>query len=74
MQAKKETLQTINGIGKVVSNELIALLPELGTLNRKQIASLIGVAPISNDSGRYSGYRHTAPRNNGMGLPYIQNE
>lgn len=60
LQAKKDTLQTIAGIGKVVSNELIALLPELGTLNRKQIASLVGVAPISNDSGRYSGYRHTA--------------
>ncbi|MFP3034536.1 MAG: transposase [Candidatus Tisiphia sp.] len=55
--SKKETLQTISGIGTVVSNELIALLPELGTLNRKQIASLVGVAPISNDSGRYSGYR-----------------
>ncbi|BFD45774.1 MAG: IS110 family transposase [Rickettsia endosymbiont of Sergentomyia squamirostris] len=59
LQAKKETLQTISGIGTVVSNELIALLPELGTLNRKQIASLVGVAPISNDSGRYSRYRHT---------------
>lgn len=58
MQAKKETLKTINGI-KAVSNELIALLPELGTLNRKQIASLVGVAPISNDNGRYSVYRHT---------------
>ncbi|WP_410521326.1 hypothetical protein [Candidatus Tisiphia endosymbiont of Myopa tessellatipennis] len=33
LQAKKETLQTISGIGTVVSNELIALLPELGTLD-----------------------------------------
>ncbi len=35
------------------------MLPELGSLNRKQIASLVGVAPMSNDSGKYSGYRRT---------------
>jgi transposase len=34
-------------------------LPELGELDRKQVASLVGVAPIANDSGRYSGYRRT---------------
>ena len=59
MQAKKDMLQTIPGIGKIVANELIALLPELGELTRKQIASLVGVAPMSNDSGKYQGYRRT---------------
>src|SRR4030095_12018914 len=57
LKAKKAMLQTIAGIGNIVSNELIVLLPELGELNRKQIASLVGVAPVSNDSGWYSGYR-----------------
>ena len=57
LKAKKAMLQTIDGIGRVVSNELIALLPELGELSRRQVASLVGVAPISNDSGKYNGYR-----------------
>ena len=57
LKAKKAMLQTIEGIGRVVSNELIALLPELGELSRRQVASLVGVAPISNDSGKYNGYR-----------------
>jgi len=59
LKAKKAILQTVEGIGKVVSNELIALLPEFGELSRRQIASLVGVAPISNDSGKYNGYRRT---------------
>lgn len=59
MQAKKDVLQTIPGIGKIVANELIVLLPELGELTRKQIASLVGVAPMANDSGKYQGYRRT---------------
>jgi transposase len=67
LKAKKAMLQTVEGIGRIVSNELIALLPELGELNRRQIASLVGVAPISNDSGKYSGYRHT-----GHGRSYVK--
>lgn len=59
LKAKKAMLQTVEGIGKVVSNELIALLPELGELSRRQIASLVGVAPMSNDSGKSNGYRRT---------------
>ncbi len=59
LKAKKATIQTIPGIGRIVSNELIVLLPELGKLNGKQIASLVGLAPMSNDSGRYRGYRNT---------------
>lgn len=57
MNSKKETLKTISGIGDHSASQLLILLPELGTLNRKQIASLTGLAPRSNDSGTYRGYR-----------------
>jgi len=39
-------------VGRVVAVTLLALLPELGKLNRKQIAALVGVAPFNNDSGK----------------------
>jgi transposase len=57
LKAKKTCLKTIPGIGEVSANSLIALLPELGTVNRSQIASLVGLAPIPKDSGKYFGYR-----------------
>jgi transposase len=56
---KKTTLKTIPGIGDITANSLIALLPELGTIDRRQIASLAGLAPKANDSGNKSGYRMT---------------
>ena len=59
LKEKQKILQTIPGIGKIVSSELIILLPELGKLDRRQIASLCGVAPRSNDSGTSQGYRRT---------------
>lgn len=59
LKKKKEILKTIPGIGDVTANCLLILLPELGTLNRKQIASLTGLAPIANDSGLHKGYRAT---------------
>jgi transposase len=59
LKKKKEMLKTIPGIGEVTANYLLVLLPELGTLNRKQIASLTGLAPIANDSGQFKGYRAT---------------
>jgi transposase len=59
LKTKQQTLKTIPGIGEIVSSELMILLPELGTLSRKKIASLAGLAPRNNDSGRYSGYRRT---------------
>lgn len=46
-----DLLQSVPGVGPVLSSTLTALLPELGTLNRKQIASLVGVAPFNKDSG-----------------------
>lgn len=57
-QAKDEILQSITGIGPQVSRTLIAHLPELGTQTRQKIASLVGLAPYNNDSGRHSGDRH----------------
>ena len=59
LQEKQRILQTVPGIGKIISSELLILLPELGKLNRKQIASLCGVAPRANDSGTSQGYRRT---------------
>jgi transposase len=44
-------------VGKIVSRTLIAFVPELGALTRRQIASLIGVAPFSRDSGTLRGRR-----------------
>ena len=50
-------LQSTSGIGPVASATLIAQLPELGKLNRREIAALVGVAPMSNDSGNRKGRR-----------------
>jgi transposase len=50
-------LQSVTGIGPVASATLIAELPELGKLNRRQIASLVGVAPFAKDSGTTRGRR-----------------
>ena len=50
-------LQSFRGIGPIVSASLLCDLPELGTLNRKKIATLVGVAPLNCDSGRFRGRR-----------------
>jgi transposase len=54
---KSELLQTVPGVGPATSASLVAELPELGKLNRQQIASLVGVAPFSRDSGQSRGRR-----------------
>jgi transposase len=55
---EKETILTSTpGIGPVISCTLVAALPELGTLNRKEIAALVGVAPFNRDSGKHRGKR-----------------
>lgn len=56
-QAKTETLRTTPGVGRITAFTLVAGLPELGQLNRKQIASLVGIAPMNRDSGRKRGKR-----------------
>jgi transposase len=55
--AKDQLLQTVPGVGALTSQSLMAWLPELGTLNRKQIAALVGVAPFNRDSGHMRGRR-----------------
>jgi transposase len=55
---RAEILNSVPGVGPVLISSLIAELPELGTINRKQIASLVGVAPFNNDSGKSRGRRH----------------
>ena len=57
-QTKDQILQSVPGIGLVVSFSMIADLPELGTLNRQQISKLVGVAPLNRDSGQQRGTRH----------------
>ncbi|MFQ5451429.1 MAG: IS110 family transposase [Nitrospinaceae bacterium] len=54
---KDNIIQSIPGAGPVLSSSLLAGLPELGNLNRKQIAALIGVAPFNRDSGLFRGRR-----------------
>ena len=51
-------LQTVPGVGPVTAQTLIALLPELGRLTRRMIASLAGLAPYDDDSGKRRGERH----------------
>lgn len=56
-QEKKEVLEQVKGVGVVTSSALIAELPELGKLSGKEIAALVGLAPINRDSGTKSGKR-----------------
>lgn len=54
---KDDLLRSVPGVGQVLATTLIAELPELGTLNRRQIAALVGVAPLNRDSGKMRGHR-----------------
>jgi transposase len=58
-QEQREILRSAPGVGKVTSATLLADLPELGKMDRKKIAALVGVAPMNYDSGRKRGYRKT---------------
>lgn len=58
LRALDARLRTVPGVGPVLAATLLALAPELGALTRRQIASLIGVAPFDRDSGRSRGRRH----------------
>ena len=57
LQAHATRLQSIPGIGPTVCATLLAEVPELGTLSRRQIAALVGVAPFNRDSGTWRGRR-----------------
>ena len=54
---KDDLLRSVPGVGEQVPPTLLAELPELGALGRKQIAALVGVAPFSRDSGPHRGRR-----------------
>lgn len=56
-QAKRDLLSEVKGVGSVATMTLLALLPELGTLGRKPIAALVGLAPFNRDSGTLRGRR-----------------
>jgi transposase len=57
LKDKAEILQSAPAVGMVTAASLLADLPELGTLDRKEIAALVGGAPMNQDSGRKSGRR-----------------
>ena len=57
MSSKAALLQTVPGVGTVTTTSLLVELPELGHLNRQQIAALVGVAPFNRDSGKFHGRR-----------------
>lgn len=52
---KNDIIQSIPGVGKVVAFNLISEMPELGYINNKEAASLVGVAPFNRESGSYKG-------------------
>lgn len=54
---QSDRLQSVPGVGPVVTRMIVACLPELGTLNRYKIAALVGVAPLNRDSGKSSAKR-----------------
>lgn len=56
-KAKDDIIQSVPGAGPVLSRTILSHAPETGTLNRKQIAALIGVAPLNRDSGTLRGRR-----------------
>ena len=58
-RAKDDLLRSIPGVGNVTTRTMLGKCPELGTLNRREIAALAGVAPLANDSGKHRGKRFT---------------
>ena len=54
---KDTVLQSFQGVGQLTSHKLLAEIPELGQINRKQIAALVGLAPLNHDSGKLRGTR-----------------
>jgi len=69
LSRKKSVLIKQKGISDTTANVILAELPELGEINRRQIAAISGVAPYAKDSGKFSGYRSTKT---GKGRPNIK--
>jgi transposase len=59
LQAQAKLLRTAKSIGPVTAATLLADLPELGQLDRQEVAALVGVAPMNSDTGKKRGYRKT---------------
>lgn len=57
---RDDLLQSVPGVGRITAGTLLAQVPELGTLSRRQIAALVGVAPFNRDSGQWRGRRTIA--------------
>jgi len=57
-RVRDDLLQSIPGVGAIVSRSVLSGCPEIGSLNRHQISKLVGVAPLNNDSGKHRGQRH----------------
>lgn len=57
LASKAALLETVPGVGPVTITSLLVELPELGRLNRQQVAALVGVAPFNRDSGKFHGRR-----------------
>ena len=68
LREKDDLLRSVPGIGNQISLALLAYLPELGTLNRRQIAALVGVAPFNRDS--YGTPSATGECSANRGVPY----
>jgi transposase len=60
LQRRHQVLTSVKGVGALTAAVLLAELPELGTIGNKQIAALVGVAPVNHDSGQHRGQRHIA--------------
>jgi transposase len=57
LRDQSERLQSVKGVGTVTAATLLALLPELGQLDRRQVAALVGLAPFASESGARQGHR-----------------
>jgi len=66
LKSKYNLLQTMNGVGPTLALTLVSSVPELGVVNKKEIAALIGVAPITNQSGQRIGRASTRYGRNGV--------
>lgn len=60
LQRRHQVLTSVKGVGALTAAVLLAELPELGAIGHKQIAALVGVAPMNHDSGQHRGQRHIA--------------
>ena len=57
LQQKRQILEAVKGVGRATSNALLLHMPELGSINRRQVSALAGLAPQHNDSGTFQGRR-----------------